>query len=129
MNNIKTINELKPYVGKLIVCYYYQDYQEEVNNPNFQREYDENKISFQWMFKLTSIKNKNENENIRRITLEGEHLVVLINNQYTDYKTPTPYYLEENGSSNAQSYIRTPTKKEIKMYLNTTRKKRIIKSW
>jgi hypothetical protein len=115
-DNITTTEELRQCIGRPIVCYYYDDWildRGDVQRPNRNEEH----VSFMWMFVLTKISN---NGNIGKITvrgatLEGKCMVVLINKQGKQNIT-TPYFFEEEGHSTAQSYVRLPTKDELKIY-------------
>lgn len=130
--NIITIEELEKYIGKLIVCYYYNDYLVEFNDhliqrPNLAKE----NIMYMWMFKLTAICKENIKDNtIRGKTIYGVNTMVLHDAQSP--KTPphlTASFYRRAGKdepSSAQSYIRTPTKKELNTYMNMLRHKRIF---
>lgn len=133
-HNITTIDELQNYIGKPIVCYYYKDYVTEYCDHQIQRKLPEEEIKYMWMFKLTEIEiqEPRKDNTVRGKTLYGQNTVVLLD--YNDtalrgHKT-IPHSLtfrnREKEPSSAQSYVRTPTKKELITYMNIFRRKRIF---
>jgi hypothetical protein len=121
---ITTVEELNKHVGEYIVCFYYKDYTKEYND-NFLRPYDEDNIKFMWMFKLTRKVDATSNNSIRHTDLYGNNFVCLMDdNKHRDKKTP--FLIKGEGSSNAQSYAKLPTKEELNKYRNVIRHIRIF---
>lgn len=124
-NQIKTIGELKKYLGKVVVSYYY----------NIDGE-----ISFMWMYKLVKIKSKLQDDlPIRYIIMMGLNHICLTNNTpyayTTDMSNKPPFLMYTNGRlfdmtipmvSSAQEFMRPPTKEELNIYIKLTRKRRIL---
>lgn len=124
-NQIKTIGELKKYLGKVVVSYYY----------NINGE-----ISFMWMYKLVKIKSKLQDDlPIRYIVMMGLNHICLKNNTPYAYETSMsnkpPFLMYTNGRlfdmtipmvSSAQEFMRPPTKEELNIYIKLTRKRRIL---
>lgn len=124
-NQIKTIGELKKYLGKVVVSYYY----------NIDGE-----ISFMWMYKLVKIKSKLQDDlPIRHIIMMGLNHICLTNNTpytyATDMSNKPPFLMYTNGRlfdmtipmvSSAQEFMRPPTKEELNIYIKLTRKRRIL---
>ena len=120
---ITTVEELNKHVGEYIVCFYYKDYTKEYND-NFLRPYDEDNVKFMWMFKLTRKIDATSNSSIRHTDLYGDNFVCLIDKQHKDKKPP--YLIKGEGSGNAQSYAKLPTKEELNKYRNVMRHIRIF---
>ena len=130
---IKTIEELKQYIGKIIVCYYYTDYQREtINDWVFDPDNKNRQIQFMWMFKLIKIQDNVTRPSVRHHILISRNAIRLY--QYDplgqeESKKPTIMYPYYNGNADteasAQSYVRLATPQEIKLYLKLNRKKRI----
>jgi hypothetical protein len=136
---IKTIKELKQYIGKIIVCYYYRDHQKEsMNDEVFDIDNKNRQIQFMWMFKLIKIQDNVitsfdvATPSVRHHTLISRNAIRLY--QYDplereESKKPTIMYPYYNGNADteasAQSYVRLATPQEIKLYLKLNRKKRI----
>lgn len=130
--NILTIDELEKYIGKLIVCYYYNDYLVEFNDhliqrPNLAKE----NIMCMWMFKLTSICKENITDNtVRGKTIYGVNTMVLHDAQApkTTPRIIGGFYrsVGKDEPSSAQAYVRTPTKQELTTYMNIFRHIRIF---
>lgn len=130
---IKTIGELKQYIGKIIVCYYYVDYQREsINDEVFDPDNKNRQIQFMWMFKLIKIQDNVTRPSVRHHILISRNAIRLY--QYDplereESKKPTIMYPYYNGNADteasAQSYVRLATPQEIKLYLKLNRKKRI----
>ena len=121
---ITTVEELNKHVGEYIVCFYYKDYTKEYTS-DFSRPYDEDNIKFMWMFKLTEKVNAPSNSSIRHLDLYGDNFVCLMDdNKHRDKKLP--YLIKDEGSGNAQSYARLPTKEELNKYRNVIRHIRIF---
>lgn len=124
-NQIKTIGELKKYLGKVVVSYYY----------NIDGE-----ISFMWMYKLVKIKSKLQDDlPITHIIMMGLNHICLINNTpyvyETDISNKPPFLMYTKGRlfdmtipmvSSAQEFMRPPTKEELNTYIKLTRKRRIL---
>ena len=125
-NQIKTIGELKKYLGKVVVSYYYNGY---------------DKISFMWMYKLVKIKSQLPDDiPIAHIIMMGLNHICLINNTPYKYETGSsnkPPFLMYASSGNlfdmtipmvssAQEFMRPPTKEELNTYFKLTRKRRIL---
>ena len=125
-NQIKTIGELKKYLGKVVVSYYY----------NVDGE-----ISFMWMYKLVRIKNQLQDDiPITHIIMMGLNHICLINNTSYKYKIGSsnePPFLMYTSRGNlfdmtipmvssAQEFMRPPTKEELNTYFKLTRKRRIL---
>ena len=125
---IKTIDELKNYSNKLLVCYYYRDYQKEQTDHNLDRPNEpEEKIAFMWIMRYDSMPTQMFTDNpIRGKTLSfKDNYVCLIDNIRPN--TITPCLEKFHGREcSAQAYIRTPTKKEMNIYMNLLRHKRIF---
>ena len=120
-NQIKTIGELKKYLGKVVVSYYY----------NIDGE-----ISFMWMYKLVKIKSKLQDDlPIRHIIMMGLNHICLANNTRYSLSNKPPFLMYTNGRlfdmtipmvSSAQEFMRPPTKEELNIYIKLTRKRRIL---
>ena len=121
---ITTVEELNKHVGEIIVCFYYKDYTKEYND-NFLRPYDEDNIKFMWMFKLTRKVDDTSNSSIRHTDLYGDNFVCLMDDDKHRNKK-LPYLIKGEGSSNAQSYAKLPTKDELNKYRNVIRHIRIF---
>lgn len=128
---IKTVDEAQKYIGKIIVCYYYSDYQKEMNVEKelFDPDNENRKIAYMWMFKLTKIKPKTplDPQNIRQAELYGINAIRLVEYEWdTNKVNNTPTLTRHNESfSTAQHYVRLATPQEIKIYLKLNRKYRI----
>ena len=128
---IKTIKELKQYIGKIIVCYYYIDHQKEsMNDEVFDPDNKNRQIQFMWMFKLIKIQDNVTTPSVRHHILITRNAIRLY--QYDplgreESKKPTIMYPSCNvdTEASAQSYVRLATPQEIKIYLKLNRKKRI----
>ena len=125
-NQIKTIGELKKYLGKVVVSYYCNI---------------AGKILFMWMYKLVKIKSQLQDDvPIIHINMMGLNHICLTNNTPYTYKTdisdkpPFLMYTSGMGSpdmtipmvSSAQEFMRPPTKEELNIYIKLTRKRRIL---
>lgn len=131
IQNILTIDELKNYIGKPIVCYYYKDYITEFRDHEIQRELPEDDIMYMWMFVLTEIEEEEYKDNtIRGKTIYGKNIIVLIDSNGKILRGTKPHIISRIGSekepSSAQAYIRTPTKRELITYMNIFRHRRIF---
>ena len=124
-NQIKTIGELKKYLGKVVVSYYYNGCGE---------------ISFMWMYRLVKIKSQLQDDiPITHIIMMGLNHICLRNNTPYNYKTDSsdepPFLMYTKGNlfdmtipmvSSAQEFMRPPTKEELNTYIKLTRKRRIL---
>ena len=111
-NFIKTTTELKQYIGKYVVCYYYDNWEKD-------------KISFQWLFKVSEKNNQlMDDETIAHNYIFGENCVCLVDNQHAN--KIAPYFMNNETEANAQDYIRIPTQEEMKKYMHIMRRKRIF---
>lgn len=125
-NQIKTIGELKKYLGKVVVSYYYNE---------------DGEIRFMWMYKLVEIRSQLQDDiPITRIIMMGLNHICLINNTPYTYKTDIsnkpPFLMYTSGmgspdmtipmASSAQEFMRPPTKEELNIYIKLTRKRRIL---
>lgn len=125
-NQIKTIGELKKYLGKVVVSYYCNG---------------DGKIRFMWMFKLVEIKSQLQDDiPIARIIMMGLNHICLRNNTPFVYEIDSsnkPPFLMYASSGNlfditipmvssAQEFMRPPTKEELNTYIKLTRKRRIL---
>lgn len=128
---IKTIEELEKYQGKLVVCFYYKDdHTKEYQDHDLYRlnEPKEN-IGYMWIMRFEYIPTQMLNDH----SIRNKHLrykdgyVCLANNLgAVSYTVPSIVQHEGDNTCSAQSYIRTPTKEEIKIYMNAFRHKRIF---
>ena len=121
---ITTVEELNKHVGEYIVCFYYKDYTKEFNE-NLVRPYDEDNVKFMWMFKLTKKVDATSNSSIRHTDLYGDNFVCLMDDDKRRNKK-LPYLIKGEGSGNAQSYAKLPTKEELNKYRNVIRHIRIF---
>ena len=120
-NQIKTIGELKKYLGKVVVSYYYNG---------------DGEISFMWMYKLVRIKSQLQDDiPITHIIMMGLNHICLINNTSYTYENKPPFLMYTKGNlfdmtipmvSSAQEFMRLPTKEELNTYIKLTRKRRIL---
>ncbi len=124
-NQIKTIGELKKYLGKVVVSYFC----------NVDGE-----ISFMWMYKLVEIKTKLQDDvPITHIFMMGLNHICLIDYTPNAYETvisnKPPFLMYTKGNlfdmtipmrSSAQEFMRPPTKEELNTYIKLTRKRRIL---
>jgi len=120
-NQIKTIGELKKYLGKVVVSYYCDI---------------DGEISFMWMYKLVKIKSQLQDDlPIRHIIMMGLNHICLTNNTRYSMSNKPPFLMYTSGRlfdmtipmvSSAQEFMRPPTKEELNIYIKLTRKRRIL---
>lgn len=117
-HEIKTVGELKQYVG-LPLYFYYNDYHVGTN-----------RILYAWIKTLAEINESYDtNRPVSGVGTWGYNTVLMIKNykkniqflSTEDHKTPT--------HSNAQQYIRTLTRKEFDLYKKMTLKRRLVPNW
>ena len=112
---ISSVGELNKHVGEILVCYYY--WGNKIDKPWFM-----------WMGKFQGLVKSCNFGTHDRDSIRGKRL--LMDNEMTigdcyGFKQKAPYELLGN-SCDAQSFIRTPTKEELKTYMNFFRHIRIF---
>ena len=115
LQHIKTVDELNKHIGEILVCYYYWNH--KIDKPWFM-----------WMGKFLGI--SEINSRTRDKSIKGKYLYVekqmTIGDCYGfDRYKKVPYELIGTGCD-AQSYIRIPTKEELKIYMSFFRRIRIF---
>ena len=127
---IKTLEELAKYENKLVVCFYYKDYNKEHQDHSlFRLDEPKENIGYMWIMRFESIPPQILKDNsIRDKQLKYKNgYVCLVNNLGTaNHKVPSIMEYAGENICSAQSYIRTPTKEEIKIYMNMFRHRRIF---
>lgn len=113
---ITNYNELESHIGEVILFSYGRNGEEHV-----------------WMKKITNILPPSYfahddieilKKNIKHFFVYGVNNVLLKHRGKTEIKILGEY--NENRMSNAQEYARTPTKEEMKIYMNALRKCRVF---
>lgn len=113
---ITNYNELESHIGEVILFSYGRNGEEHM-----------------WMKKITNILPPSYfahddieilKKNIKHFFVYGVNNVLLKRRGKTEIKILGEY--NENRMSNAQEYARTPTKEEMKIYMNALRKYRIF---
>ena len=117
-HEIKTVGELKQYVG-LPLYFYYNDYHVETN-----------KILYAWIKTLAEI---NElyaaNRPVSRVGTWGYNTVLVIEGYKKSMKFMSAEDHKTPRHSNAQDYIRTLTREEFDLYKKITLKRRLVPNW
>lgn len=109
---IETVDELNKHKGEILLFYYYWN--------------KTDKPWFMWMGKFLGI--SENNNRTRDKSIKGKYLYVEKQMTIGDcygFHRKAPYELFGN-SCDAQSFIRTPTKEELKIYMNFQRHIRIF---
>ena len=125
---ITTLQEAKNYIGKLVVCYYYKNNKESTDMTLFRPNEPKENIAYMWIMKLAAIPQQVVIDNsIRGKTFSYEkQYICLINNTPYGCRGKTPFMVNGCEECSAQTYMRTPTKDEINIYMNFLRHKRIF---
>ena len=117
-HEIKTVGELKQYVG-LPLYFYYNDYHVGTN-----------RILYAWIKTLAEISELYAaNRPVSRVGTWGYNTLQMIK----DYKDNIQFKSIEDHKtpkhSNAQDYIRTLTREEFDLYKKMTLKRRLVPNW
>ncbi len=119
-HKIKTVGELKQYVG-LPLYFYYNDYHVGANT---------NKILYAWIKTLADVdETYATNELVNGVGTWGYNTLQMIKNHKKNIQFVSTEDYKATKHSNAQDYIRTLTREEFDLYKKMTFKRRLVPNW
>jgi hypothetical protein len=119
-HEIKTVGELRQYVG-LPLYFYYNGYYKKTNI---------NKILYAWIKTLAYVNGLYDaNRPVSGVGTWGYNTLQMVKNYKEDIKFVSIEDHKTQKHSNAQEYIRTLTREEFDLYKKMTLKRRLVPNW